>query len=631
MFYGILHVGSLGGIRVKPIAGYLLIICCFPLLYFFGDKIWEEVSVAQAYQQHIQEKIELPEVTRQLPVKMVDQDGNLFSEEYVEWRQPVPIEDIPDIVKQIFILSEDQDFYQHIGFDVSAIMRAVVVNAEENSIQQGGSTISQQLVRMLYLSEEKTYERKLMEVFYSYKLEQLYDKDTILEMYLNEMYFGNQVYGIGSAATYYFQKSLNELSVAELAFIAAIPNNPSLYDPLDHFDNTKARQERLLDILAQENIITEEQANTYKQQPILLNLKQKSQKYPAYSTFVLHELKQLIAEKEGFNEALRNTHSKIEKELIEKELEERYKEILHSGIVIHTALQPEKQEEHENAINSLLTVKDLQASAVVVDNETREIVSIYAGKDYKKFDFHRAYQAPRQPGSSFKPLIVYAPLFETTNYTPSSIVSGGKVCIGNFCPQNYGGAVYGNVTISTAFKHSLNTSAVRLLSEVGIETAFHYLEEFSFHSLVEEDKNYAAALGGLTYGVTTFEMADAYSSFIDGTYERIHSIRKVIDQYGNVLYEWPEERKGVWSSHTVEYIRSLLNDVVTSGTGRGIYANSSYIGAKTGTSNDYRDFWLAGLSDEYTVSVWIGYDQPKSMQRLESSQIHFKIFNRIID
>src|SRR5690606_24436244 len=132
-------------------------------------------------------------------------------------------------------------------------------NAEENSIQQGGSTISQQLVRLLYLSEEKTYERKLVEAFYSYKLEQLYDKDTILEMYLNEMYFGNQVYGIGSAATYYFQKSLNELSVAELAFIAAIPNNPSLYDPLDHFDNTKARQERLLDILAQENIITEEQ------------------------------------------------------------------------------------------------------------------------------------------------------------------------------------------------------------------------------------------------------------------------------------------------------------------------------------------------------------------------------------
>ena len=135
----------------------------------------------------------------------------------MEWRNPIPIEEIPEIVKQIFILSEDRDFYQHIGFDISAIMRAVITNAEQNSIQQGGSTISQQLVRMLYLSEEKTYERKLMEVLYAYELEKLYDKDSIFEMYLNEMYFGHQVYGINSAATYYFQKPIQHLSVAEIA------------------------------------------------------------------------------------------------------------------------------------------------------------------------------------------------------------------------------------------------------------------------------------------------------------------------------------------------------------------------------------------------------------------------------
>lgn len=616
---------------MRQVAGYLFIICCFPLLYIFGEKIWEEVSVAQAYQQHIQEEIELPEVKRQLPVRMLDQNGDLFNEDYVEWRNPVSLDEVPEIVKQIFILSEDKDFYQHIGFDVSAIIRAVVANAEQNSIQQGGSTISQQLVRMRYLSEEKTYERKLMEVFYSYKLEQLYDKNTILEMYLNEMFFGNQVYGIGSAASYYFQKPLKDLTVAELAFLAAIPNNPSLYNPLTNFDNTKARQERLIDILAQENIITTSEAEQYKEQPIQLNLKQKTQKFPAYSTFVLHELKQLIAEKEGFTEALNNATTEEEKSLIQQHLNEKYNEILQSGIVIHTALHPEKQAEDEKKIDSLLTVNNLQSSAVVIDNSTREIVSIYAGKGYKKYDFHRAFQAPRQPGSSLKPLIVYAPLFETTNYTPSSIVSGGRYCIGNYCPQNYGGAVYGNATITTAFKHSFNTSAVRLLKKVGLETSFRYLNKFQFDSLVEEDKNYASALGGLTYGVTTYEMADAYTSFIDGTYLKAYTIRQVTDQEGNVLYFWPTERKAVWSTQTVKYMRSLLSEVVKSGTGRGIHANSSYIGAKTGTSNDDRDYWLVGLSNEYTVAVWIGYDEPKSLRSIKNRQIHFKIFNQIID
>lgn len=623
-------VDSRGGINVKQFIGYVMIICFFPLIYLLAEKIWEEAAQAQAHQQQLEEEIQLPEIKSQLPVKMFDRNGNLFDEDYVEWREPLSLDEIPEIVKQIFILSEDRDFYQHIGFDMSAIMRAVVANAAVNSIQQGGSTITQQLVRILYLSEEKTYERKLMEIFYAHELEKLYEKDEILEMYLNEMYFANQVYGIGGAATYYFNKPLQELSVAQMAFIAAIPNNPSLYDPLKNFENTKARQERLLDLLAKEQIITAEEANTYKNEPIKLNIKQKTQKFPDYSTYVLHELKQLIAENEGYTEKMEQATPEAKK-LVQKELNEKVKELLHSGIIIHTALDSEKQNQIENSIDSLLTIPNLQASAVVIDNSAREIVSIYGGKNYKKYDFHRAYQAYRQPGSSFKPLIVYAPLFETTNYTPASTVNGGKFCIGNFCPQNYGGAVYGNVSIKTAFKYSLNTAALRLFTQVGVDTAFEYLNQFHFESIVEADQNDSAALGGLTYGVTAVEMADAYTSFIDGSYIRAHAIRKVTDLEGNVLYEWPTERKQIWSEQTVQYMRSLLSEVVRSGTGRGLYANSSYIGAKTGTTNDYKDFWLAGLSNEYTASVWIGYDQPKSMQSLERAKIHFNIFNRIIN
>ena len=615
---------------MKQMIGFIFIVCSIPILLFLGNGLIKELTTLEENESQLTKEIELPEMKGTLPAKMFDRNGNIFNEEYVEWREPIQFEDVPEIIKQLYILSEDTEFYRHIGFDLSAIARAFVVNTSSESIEQGGSTITQQLVRLRYLSTEKTYERKLMELFYAYKLEQLHDKQTIYEMYLNEMYFGNRVYGIGSAATYYFQKPLEQLSVAQMAFIAAIPNNPSIYDPLKHFDNTKARQERLIDTLAENNVITTEEAAKYKQENITLHLKSKIQQHPAYSTYVLEELKWLIASKEGLDVKLDQTQSEDERIRIINEIESKYEEVLNAGIEIHTALDPVKQHADQLKIDSILSVKDLQASAVVIDNRNREIVSLYAGKNYQKFEFNRAYQATRQPGSSFKPLIVYAPLFETTKYTPNSIVSGGPICIGNFCPQNYGGAIYGNVSISTAFKHSYNTSAVRLMNTIGIETSFQYLDLFHFNSLVEQDYSYAAALGGLTYGVSALEMADAFSSFIDGNYVRAHSIRKVTDLEGNVLYSWPTEKETIWSPHTVQYIRSLLSDVVTSGTGVGLYSNSSYIGAKTGTSNDYRDFWLAGLTQEYTSAVWLGFDQPKSMYYLEDDQIHYKIFNAIM-
>ena len=206
--------------------------------------------------------------------------------------------------------------------------------------------------------------------------------------------------------------------------------------------------------------------------------------------------------------------------------------VMHQGIHVYTALQPEKQKLDEAAINRLLTVSKLQASATVIDNNTREIVSIYGGKDYKKYDLHRAFQSPRQPGSSFKPLSVYAPYFETTSATKNTIVNGGPYCVGNFCPENYGGYRYGNSTIETAFKHSYNTSALRLFNQIGVDTAFSYIDRFQFKSIIDKDRTYAAALGGLTYGVTTLEMADAYTSFIDGFYTPAHSIRKVTNLNG---------------------------------------------------------------------------------------------------
>ncbi len=616
---------------MKKAFGFFIIVLSLPALWWISTNIKTEINIAQAHEEQMTNAIHLPEVEAQLPVTLIDRNGQTFSEEYVEWRQPLSLQEIPQIAQEIFITSEDADFYEHIGFDLSAIIRAVVANSNSNTTSQGGSTITQQLVRMRYLSEEKTYERKLTELFYAYELEKEFDKDAILTMYLNESYFSNQVYGIGGAATYYFQKPLQELSIAEIAFIAAIPNNPSLYNPLKNFDQTKARQERLLDTLAANGAITEEEAKKNKATPITLNVKDKIQSYPMYSTYVLQELKWLVAEKEGYADRLSITVNEEEKKNIKVQLDNRLHTLFQNGLIIQTTLDPTKQQHDEEKMSAILEASPLQAAGAVIENQSREIVSLYAGKNYEKFDFHRAFQGTRQPGSAFKPLAVYAPFFETTSHTPDSIVNGGRYCVGSFCPQNYGGYTYGDVSIRTAFRHSYNTSALRLFQTVGVETAFDYLNRFHFRSIVEKDHNYAASLGGLTYGVTALELADAYTSFIDGSYVLAHSIRKVTALDGTELYSWDTQRDQIWSPKTVKYMRELLADVVANGTGQGVYSNSSYVGAKTGTTNDYRDYWLAGLNDDYTAAVWLGYDKPQSMQQLEEYKIHHQLFNVLLE
>jgi penicillin-binding protein 1A len=616
---------------MKKAFGFFIIVLSLPALWWISTNIKTEINIAQAHEEQMTNAIHLPEVEAQLPVTLIDRNGQTFSEEYVEWRQPLSLQEIPQIAQEIFITSEDADFYEHIGFDLSAIIRAVVANSNSNTTSQGGSTITQQLVRMRYLSEEKTYERKLTELFYAYELEKEFDKDAILTMYLNESYFSNQVYGIGGAATYYFQKPLQELSIAEIAFIAAIPNNPSLYNPLKNFDQTKARQERLLDTLAANGAITEEEAKKNKATPITLNVKDKIQSYPMYSTYVLQELKWLVAEKEGYADRLSITVNEEEKKNIKAQLDNRLHTLFQNGLIIQTTLDPTKQQHDEEKMSAILEASPLQAAGAVIENQSREIVSLYAGKNYEKFDFHRAFQGTRQPGSAFKPLAVYAPFFETTSHTPDSIVNGGRYCVGSFCPQNYGGYTYGDVSIRTAFRHSYNTSALRLFQTVGVETAFDYLNRFHFRSIVEKDHNYAASLGGLTYGVTALELADAYTSFIDGSYVLAHSIRKVTALDGTELYSWDTQRDQIWSPKTVKYMRELLADVVANGTGQGVYSNSSYVGAKTGTTNDYRDYWLAGLNDDYTAAVWLGYDKPQSMQQLEEYKIHHQLFNVLLE
>lgn len=617
---------------MRQTIGYIIILLCFPLIWILYSYIQSETLTASEFKEDLKVAIPLNTPIITSPIVLLDKDTEIFSEDYVEWRDPLPLESIPLFVQEVLIQSEDVEFYNHIGFNFSAIFRAVFANAAANASDQGASTITQQLVRLRYLSTEKTYERKVTELVYAYEMEKHSNKEQILENYLNEIYFSNQVYGIGAAATYYFGKPLNELTEAQQVFISAIPNNPSVYNPIENFEATKNRQELLIDILVKNDKISTEHGNGLKNESIVLQTKTKTQLYPVYSTYVLDELKALISTSEGFQEKIESASNEQQALFFKNELETRVNEVISQGLIVYTALDPHKQKEDVTYIDSLLhQTKELQAASVVINNESREIVSMYGGKDYKKFDFNRANQAVRQPGSALKPLLVYGPVFETTSLTPNNEVSGGKLCIGDYCPQNYGGAVYGNVSLKQAFRFSHNTPAVRLLETVGIEDAFAKLEHFQFDHLVEEDHTYPAALGGLTNGVTVLEMADAYTGFINGMYKPAHAIRKVTNKNGDILYEWKEEKIEVWSPKTVNIMRDLLEDVVVNGTGKGLSVTAPYVGAKTGTTNDFYDYWVAGLSDTHTSAVWIGYDMPQNMKPIESKKIHHKIFNQIMN
>ncbi|WP_227397125.1 transglycosylase domain-containing protein [Jeotgalibacillus aurantiacus] len=597
--------------------GFMGVFLLIPLCIFFWLQTNKEIQAQSDFQRALDEKVQLDEQTVQQTSFIYDRNGAQISKSEPGMRMHATSEELPQFLKDVTVYSEDRNFYDHIGFDAGAIIRAVVKNLVFTHIEQGGSTITQQLARNLYLTQEKTYNRKMTELFYASEIESQWSKDEILTAYLNIIYYNNGVYGIKAASKYYFQKDLSELTKAELAFLAAIPNNPRKYDPLSNFDQAKERQERLIDLMVTEQKITAEEAAAFKAEPIKISVTESNDLHPDYTFYVEYELRQLIAYQEGFKEQLNKAKKTSEKASIEARLDERVQQVLKSGVNIHTALDPAMQNQTVAAVKANLPYDGVEGAAVVIENQTREIVSLSGGKNYQKYNFNRAYQAVRQPGSAIKPLLVYGPYIETFQPYLTQTVNSDAYCFQNYCPENYGGVEYGDVSISRAFLLSLNTPAIRMMEETGVEQSFAYLSAFDFNQVGPSDQTLAAAAGGFTYGVSPLELTDAYTSFIDGNYRQAHAIRKVTDFQGNVLYEWPKDYIPVWSGQTTAKMRELLATAARSGTGSPAYLEKPYIGIKTGTTNEYFDYWTVGLTNEYTSGVWVGHDLPKNMQSIE--------------
>lgn len=597
-----------------------MLLCIIPLFAFTVIASGKEVKQMKSLDQVLDKNINLKDISLVQNSYMYDRDGSLVSEIVSdhENRVLVPFNKIPEEVKQIFLTSEDRHFYEHKGFDFMGMVRATASNVKDKKIDQGASTITQQLSRNLYLSHERSFSRKLTELAYSYQLEKKYTKNEILEAYLNTIYFNNGVYGVGSAAEFYFSKPLKSLTVGEMAFICAIPNNPTLYDPLKHFDYTKSRQERLLKGLKDAGVITDKELKKAIKQKIKLDVEKREDKYPDYVSYVNDEFTQLVSESEGFDKRLQKASGK-QKEKIENELSARVSTLMKDGVKIYTALDPYMQNQVVAQMNSKLPYADVQGGAAVINHQTHQIIALSGGKNYQKYDFNRAYQAYRQPGSSIKPLLDYGPYIEQTGATGSSTIDASKFCSKDYCPQNYNNRTYDTVTLDTAFKNSYNTPAIRMLDRVGIQKAFSYIEPYHFAKLVDSDYLLPAALGGFTNGMTPLEMTKAYTTFGNsGSYTPSHAITKVTDLKGETLYKWNDKATQIFSVRTNMQLKKLMSSVVKSGTGKKAYFNAPYIGGKTGTSNDYHDMWFVGLTDTYTMGVWVGKDTPTSVEYLHS-------------
>ena len=540
----------------------------------------------------------------------------------------LPIDEIPEYVQDAFVVTEDKKFYSHNGIDAEGIIRAVWVQIQnKGEISQGASTITQQLARGIFLTTEKTYERKIKEIFIAMELEKKYNKRQIFEFYLNNIYFSNGYYGIEAAAKGYFSASCKELSLSQLCFLCAIPNNPTLYDPVERMENTLKRRDRILKQMLEDKAITQEEYDLAVDEKIKLNITEPV-KRNFIQTFVTYCATRKLMGLNGFK-FHNEFDSKKEEEAYKEEYNDAYasaqKQLLNNGYRIYTSIDLKKQKALQQAINTNLAgftekgtngIYKMQGAGVCIDNKTGRVVAVVGGRSQKTsgYTLNRAYQSYRQPGSSIKPVLVYTPSLER-DYTPDSIVNDHKFEGG---PSNSNGKYHGNVTLRYAVEQSLNTIAWQLFEELTPEIGLEYLLNMNFSKIVKNDYFNASSLGGLTYGCSPLEMASAYATIEnDGKYREPTCIVKILDSDGNTILDDDVDEKYIYDAHAANTMVYILKGVLVRGTGSALSLDKGMTAAgKTGTTNDKKDGWFCGFTPYFTTAIWVGCDNPVSIPDL---------------
>ncbi len=559
-------------------------------------------------------------------------------------------DEIPQAVKDAFVVTEDRDFYKHSGYDLKAILSAGLslikskMRGEEAS--RGASTITQQLARGIYLDyTDKSYSRKIREIFIAMEMEKKYDKDEILEFYINNIYFSSGYYGIEAASRGYFSKSASDLTLGEIAFLCSIPNRPTLYDPFEHFDNTIERKGRILDQMLEHNYITAAEYSDAYYQDIVLNPAEAIKNQDYMTTYVMSCATKALMEQQGF-EFRHSFNSDAEEKAYEEQYSEMYdecnKSLYTEGYEIRTSLNRRLQKKLQKAVNQQLAafteknkdgMYELQGAATCINNTNGRVVAIVGGRHQKKFTgytLNRAYQSFRQPGSSFKPLAVYTPALEN-GYTPDTIVDDTYFEGG---PRNSDGSYSGKIPLRTAVEKSKNVVAWRIFEELTPSVGLSYVRKMNFSKIVSQDNVPAAALGGLTNGVSTVEMASAYATLAnDGKFREPTCIVKILDSEGKVLVNNNKKikEKQIYEETAARTMTNILQGVLIRGTAAGKGLSNMPCAGKTGTTSDKKDGWFCGYTPYYSTAVWVGYDTPRTLSNLYGNTYPLYIWRQFME
>lgn len=537
----------------------------------------------------------------------------LHSREKREW---VTLDQIPEYMQHAAVAIEDQRFYEHKGVDWYRTVGAFVNMFVGMKNDFGGSTLTQQLIKNVTEEDDVTVQRKLLEIFRALELEKNYDKDEIMEWYLNIIYLGQSAYGVQAASQVYFNKDVSDLSLAECACIIGITNNPSAYDPYVFRDNNKERQELILWEMYDQGYITKEE----------------------YDAAVAEELQFVRAEHEEYTESI---YSYFEEVVIEDVLtdlvetkgitrEAATRMLYYGGYQVYSTLDMNIQnivDKYYQDPASYSFFQDysgnqFQSAIVLIDpyNGCIRALSGGVGEKSSNFVLNRATGTQRPSGSSFKPIATYGPAVDVGLITPSTQVYDGVVKLKGttWFPQNAGGGYRGNITILQALVNSLNTVSAQILDKLGVETSWSYLtERLGFTSLVDTDKAYAPlSLGQQTYGVTVREMAQAFSALAtDGTFTYSRSYTHVLDSEGNVVLDNTPDQIAAFKPNTAYTMTYMLNQAARYGTGSEANLGSLMPTAgKTGSTTDYKDRWFVGYTPYYLAAVWTGFDTPQYMR-----------------
>ena len=561
---------------------------------------------------------DVPDITQAnlqdpLSSEIYDKNLNLIATVGAEKREYVSINDIPKNIIEAVLTTEDSRFQSHIGIDPIRLIKAVLVNIRSNSAQQGASTITQQVVKNSLLTSDKSLQRKIQEAYLSLKLENRYTKDDIMEIYMNKIYYSDGQYGVKTAAKYFYNKELDQLTLPQVALLTGMPQQPILYNPYDYPEQAKERRDTVLYALLSNDKITEDEYNNAVNTPI--------------TDGIVKKTKEERANQHSYNPKFAAYIDQITKELKENQNFENIKDPLSMGLKIYTNLNSELQIYVQDMLDNQsapMRPHASQAAISVLDTKTGLIEAIGGGKNYKAGGYNYAVDARVQPGSSIKPLIDYAPGIEYYGWDSQTTFSDTPYQIAgtNFFIQNWDRLYHGTVSMSRALAWSYNIPAVRAFETVGYERAKHFAEKIGIPVSKDEP---TTAIGGNVDGVSTLQMAGAFASFGNkGYYNKPSTIVKVFNANGKELPNMKEEPVKAMSEETAYLMTNVLKGVLTSnGTSpNGKVANFDMAG-KSGSStfddsafynhgidvvNSTKDSWMIGYTTDYTVSVWQGAD-----------------------